>query len=599
MTHDRIHRQRLESLRNSLKTLGLDGFILPRMDAWPGEFVRACAERVAWLSGFTGSGGAIVVLADRAVALTHSLYTIQIRRQVDSDLFEIGDIVKTPPAAWIGQNASPGAVIGFDPWLHTAPQIRALTDSLARRGLTLRPVEPNPLDALWQDRPASPESVVEIFPDSLAGQTSAEKREKIGKALQDQGAHAALIAAPDSIAWLLNIRGQDVPETPVALSFALLQDTGAVEWFINPARVGADVVAALGPDVTLRVPESLAAALGELNGKTVLLDEARTPLWISDRLIRADANVKVTKDPCILPKACKTPAEQAAILEAHRRDGLAMIRLLAWIDREAPSGTLDEWSISEQSIRLRAKIPGFRGVSFRPIVAFGPNAALPHYRVSVESSLPVRGDGLLLIDSGGQYLDGDCAGTTDITRTMAIGAPTMEMKIRNTLVLKGHIAVAQAVFPEGATGVQMDGFARAPLWAEGLDYLHGTGHGVGIYLGVHEDAASISTRENEAFRPGMVISNEPGYYKEDAYGIRIENLVLVEDTGAAFEDGRRALRFRTITTVPIDRRLILAERLSAAERGWINTYHARILDLYRDVLDAEDLAWLKIACAPL
>ncbi|MCB9978059.1 MAG: aminopeptidase P family protein [Rhodospirillales bacterium] len=597
MTHDRIHRQRLESLRNSLKTLGLDGFILPRMDAWPGEFVRACAERVAWLSGFTGSGGALVILENQATALTHSLYTLQIRRQVDPDLFEIGDIVKTPPAAWLATHAPRGAVIGYDPWLYTAPQIRLMTQTLEPCGIALRPVEPNPVDALWLDRPASPESVVEIFPDSLAGQTSAEKREKIGKTLQDQGAHAALIAAPDSIAWLLNIRGRDVPETPVALSFALLHNAGPVEWFINPARVGADVAAVLGPDVTLRSPGSLAAALGDLNGKTVLLDEARTPFWISDHLNRADANVKVMKDPCVLPKACKTPSEQSAMIEAHRRDGLAMIRLLAWIDREAPSGRLDEWSISERSIALRSEISGFRGVSFRPIVAFGPNAALPHYRVSVESSLSVQGNGILLIDSGGQYLAPDFAGTTDITRTIAIGAPSMEMKIRNTLVLKGHIAVATAVFPEGATGTQIDGLARAPLWAEGLDYLHGTGHGVGIYLGVHEDAASISTRENEAFRPGMIISNEPGYYREDAYGIRIENLVLVQDAGRAFEDGRRALGFKTITTVPIDRRLILSERLNAQERGWINAYHAEIFALYRDALGAEDLAWLKTVCA--
>lgn len=597
MTYDRTPRQRLELFREALKPLGLDGFILPRMDAWPGEFVRACAERVGWLSGFTGSGGALVVLENQAAALTHSLYTLQIRRQVDPDLFEIGDIVKTPPAAWLATHAPRGAVIGYDPWLYTAPQIRLMTQTLEPCGIALRPVEPNPVDALWLDRPPVPESEVEPFPEALAGQSCARKREDIARILREKGARTALIAAPDSIAWLLNIRGRDVPETPVALSFAILRDTGALEWFIAPERVSGDLLEEMGPEVTIHTPESLGAALDGLGGTVVLVDESRTPFWVSDRLSRADAIVRAVKDPCILPKACKSLSEQNAMIEAHRRDGLAMIRLLAWIDRTVQTGSLTEWSIRERSIALRGEVPGFRGVSFAPIVGFNANAALPHYRVTPDSSLPVRGDGLLLIDSGGQYLAPDFAGTTDITRTIAIGAPSMEMKIRNTLVLKGHIAVATAVFPEGATGTQIDGLARAPLWAAGLDYLHGTGHGVGIYLGVHEDAASISTRENEAFRPGMIISNEPGYYREDAYGIRIENLVLVQDAGRAFEDGRRALGFKTITTVPIDHRLILSERLNAQERGWINAYHAEIFALYRDALDAEDLAWLRSACA--
>jgi Xaa-Pro aminopeptidase len=600
MTHDTPHRHRLTSLRAALKAQGLDGFILPRADAWPGEFVRACAERVAWLSGFTGSGGTLVVLADRAAALTHSLYAIQIRRQVDGALFEAGDIVKTPVAGWIARNASPGFVVGYDPWLHTAPQIRAMTRALAGRGVTLRPVEPNPIDALWVDRPAAPESTVEVFPDALAGRTSAEKREDIARSIGEKGAQAALIAAADSVAWLLNVRGRDVPETPVALSTVLLHATGSAQWFIAPARVPGSVRDALGPDVAILPPEALGAALDALAGQTVLVDESRTPVWMDSRLCAAGAVTRAEKDPCIQPRACKTSAEIAAVVEAHRRDGLAMVRLLAWIDREIGRGVLDEVSIGDKSVRLRAEVDGFRGVSFFPIVAFNANAALPHYRATAESNIPVRGAGILLIDSGGQYLDSGFAGTTDITRTIAIGPPSLEMKIRNTQVLKGHIAVATAVFPEGSTGAQMDALARAALWADGVDFLHRTGHGVGIYLGVHEDAAGIGPKETEPFQSGMVISNEPGYYKEGAYGIRIENLVVVvEDTGRTFEDGRRALGFRTITTVPIDTRLILPERLSAAERGWINAYHARILGLYRDDLDADDRTWLEGACAPV
>lgn len=599
MTPNPPQQSRLDALRTLLKAQGLDGFLLPRADAWPGEFVRACAERVAWLSGFTGSGGTLVVLKDRAVALTHSLYTLQIRRQVDPALFEIDDIVKMTPAAWLAKNAAGGAVIGYDPWLYTAPQIRTMTERLTAHDITLRPVEPNPVDTLWADRPPSPDSAVESFPDSLAGQTSSERRARIAQTLAEKGCDAALVAAPDSIAWLLNIRGRDVPETPVALSTLLLRKDGSVGWFIDPARVSGSVQEALGPGVAVCPPEEIGLALDALKDQKVLVDEARTSVWIVQRLSVAGAVIQAGKDLCILPKACKTSAEQAAMIEAHRRDGLAMIRLLAWIDRTVAGGALDEGAIGEESVRLRARDPAFRGVSFYPIVAFGANAALPHYRATQETNTPVRGDGILLIDSGGQYLDGTCAGTTDITRTVVIGVPDMEMKIRNTLVLKGHIAVATAVFPEGTTGAQIDGLARAALWGEGLDFLHRTGHGVGTYLGVHEEAAGIGPKETDPFASGMVISNEPAYYKEGAYGIRIENLVLVEEASRSFEDGRKALGFRTITTVPIDHRLIAVEHLSAAERGWLNAYHAGILDLYRDALDAPDLAWLEDSCAPI
>lgn len=599
MTQTSAHRSRLEALRATLRDQGLDGFLLPRADAWPGEFVRACAERVAWLSGFTGSGGTLVILKDRAAALTHALYTLQIRRQLDPALFEIDDIVKMPPANWLAKNAALGAVIGYDPWLYTAPQIRAMTQILTPAGLTLRPIAPNPVDALWTDRPPAPESAVDLFPDTLAGRTAAQKRADITKTLTEKNLDAALIAAPDSVAWLLNVRGRDVPETPVALSTLLLRADGGAQWFIAPARVPDPVRQALGPAVEISPPETLGTALDALTGRKILVDESRTSIWSVQRLTDTQAAIHVAKDPCVLPRACKTPAEQAATIEAHRRDGLAMVRLLAWIDRTVGEGGLDEVSIGEEAIRLRALDPAFRGVSFFPIVAFNANAALPHYRATDETNVPVRGAGLLLIDSGGQYLDDRCAGTTDITRTIAIGTPTAQMKARNTLVLKGHIAVATAHLPEGARGPQIDSMARRPLWDEGLDYLHGTGHGVGIYLGVHEDAASLSVRENEPLQPGMLLSNEPGYYQEGTYGIRIENLVLVEQAPQPFEDGRKALRLHTITTVPIDARLIAVERLTAMERAWVNAYHAEILTLYRDALDARDRAWLEAACAPL
>lgn len=589
---------RLAALRSELERAGVDGFIVPRADEYQGEYVPPCASRLEWLSGFSGSAGVALVLADRAAVLSDGRYTLQLRAQVDPALYETGDSTKTGAGDWLALNAGRGAVIGYDPWLHTPFQIRALEDKLKAAGMTLRALERNPLDAVWSDRPAPPMEAVSVYPERLAGRSGQDKRREIAEGLRKQGAFAAILTLPDSIAWLLNIRGGDVEHIPVALSYAVIRaQNGAVEWFIAPEKIPEAVHRHVGPEVQVTGPHAVAHEIGALAGQAakagqpVLLDGRRSPVWFRAALEKGGAQVLDATDPCIAPKACKTPAEQAAMTESHRRDGLALTRFLAWLDREAPGGGQSELSIGERLEQFRREDPSWRDSSFDTICGFGPNGAIVHYRADENSSLPVRAPGLLLVDSGAQYEDG----TTDVTRTVAIGEPGAAMKKHFTLVLKGHISVASARFPEGTTGAQIDALARKALWDEGLDYAHGTGHGVGCYLSVHEEAASISPRGQEPLKAGMVLSNEPGYYEEGAYGIRIENLVLVEDTGVKNHTGAAMLAFRTLTLAPVDLRLVDPAMLSEAEKEWLNAYHAAVRAAHEAALPPGDRDWLARA----
>lgn len=556
------HAKRLSDLRAELERRKLDGFIIPRSDEYLGEYVPDGAERLAWLSGFTGSAGTAIVLDDRGIVLSDGRYTIQLRQEVDAGLFEVGDSTHIKTGEWLAEHAQ-GKVIGYDPKIHAARFVHALEEA----GVTLSPVSSNPLDAVWIDRPDAPDTQVEIFPDDIAGRTSQEKIAGIAAALKEDGVDCAVITASDSIAWLLNIRARDIAHIPVALSYAVIHADESVDWFIAAKRVGDEVRTHLGNRVSIQPPETLEAQIKNLSGKAAGYDSARSPVWFSQRLKDAGADVVEMKDPCVDPRAIKTKAEIIAMKAAHRRDGKAVGDFIAWLKTQPNDGTLDEISVEAKLKEFRSAAPEYVEDSFDTIAGFNAHGAIVHYRAKPDTAKKIEGDGLLLLDSGAQYKDG----TTDITRTIAIGTPTREMRERVTLVLKAHIAVASAKFPEGTTGAQIDALARRVLWEHGLDYAHGTGHGVGCYLSVHEEAAGISPRGHEALKAGMIISNEPGYYKEGEYGIRLENLVLVVEAGL-MENGKKLLMFETLTRVPFDESLILRDNLTDFERQWLDSY---------------------------
>lgn len=580
-----LYTDRLTALRTALAGRGVDGFLIPRADEYLGENVPDGAQRLKWISGFTGSAGCAIVLADKAAVLSDGRYTIQLAQQVDPALFSTADSTQFSIGDWLVAHAR-GKKIGFDPRLHTAAEIRRLED----KNITLVPLDANPVDAVWKDRPAPPCAPVTIFPETFAGISSREKIDGVVAALKEEGAQALILTLPDSIAWLLNIRGGDVARTPVALCHAIVQEDGTVQLFIDQAKLGDAVRTHLGNRVHIAPPETLAAELKRraAAGQTLWVDEARAPYWFTLTLEQAGGKTITLKDPCIAPKARKTPAEQAAMKNAHVRDGIAMVRFLSALEEEAPGGTLSEMSVEEKLIAARAQAAEYRDTSFDTIAGFGPNGAIVHYRASEETNLKITVPGLLLLDSGAQYEDG----TTDITRTVAIGMPSADMVRHYTLVLKGHIAVSRAKFPRGTTGAQIDALARAPLWQEGLDYAHGTGHGVGCYLSVHEEAASISTRGKDALEVGMILSNEPGYYREGHYGIRIENLVLVTEAGQCADTGKTLLAFETITLCPYDVRLIDGSLLDAGEKEWLRAYNARVVAALSGHLAAPQKAWL-------
>ncbi|WP_164156570.1 aminopeptidase P family protein [Sandarakinorhabdus rubra] len=592
---------RLAALRAALAAEGLAGFVVPLTDEHMSEYVGDYAQRLQWLTGFGGSAGTAAVLADTAAIFTDGRYTVQVRQQVPGELFQYQDVPATSVAQWLAEQAQPGMRIGHDPWLHTRAWASGTAALLKAKGAELVALAANPIDAVWADRPAPSLAPIEVHEDRFSGRSHADKRAEVASWLKEKGADAAVIAALDSIAWLLNIRGRDVPRTPVALAFAIIHADASVDLFTAPEKVTDALRAHLGADVRLHPREAFNGALQSLSGKLVAADPQSCVAAIFDALEAGGARLLEARDPCVLPRAVKNATEIAGTTAAHVRDGAALTRFLAWFDREAPKGGLDELAAAEQLRQFRAATNSLEDLSFDTISAAGPNAALPHYRVSGETNRAIVADSIYLVDSGGQYRDG----TTDVTRTLVVGTPTPEMQDRFTRVLKGHIALARALFPAGTKGVQLDALARQHLWAVGLDYNHGTGHGVGSYLSVHEGpqriaaAWSAQAGGDEALRPGMILSNEPGYYKAGEYGIRIENLVLVERREAPAAE-RELLGFRELTLAPIDRRLVDVGLLTAEERDWWNAYHARVAAEIGPLLtDAGEQAWLERACAPL
>ena len=588
---------RLAALRAELARRSLDGFIVPRQDEFQGEYVAGYAERLRWLTGFAGSWGVAIVLADRAAIFVDGRYTVQVGEEVDTSLFVPHHLIDEPPPDWVGKNLRPGQVLGYDPWLLTPDQVRKYEAACTRAGATLEAADGNPVDAVWTDRPPRPQGSIEVQPTQFAGRTAAEKLEDIGAALAELEADAVLLTLPNSVAWVFNIRGSDVAYTPSVLAQAIVYRDGAADLFADRVRFadyGLDHVTQVA---NLREPRSLDAALAALGARKarVLVDPASVPERLRARLEAEGAEVLTGRDPCILPKARKNPVEQEGARNAHRRDGAAMVRFLHWLDVTVPKGRLDEIAVAEKVAEFRGETGELKDLSFTTIAAAGPNAASPHYRVTHRSSRRLERNGLLLIDSGGQYQDG----TTDITRTVILGRPTGEMKTRFTLVLKGMIGISRVRFPKGTCGSQIDILARAGLWNAGLDFDHGTGHGVGSYLSVHEGPARINKTDRTPLEPGMILSDEPGYYRPGRYGIRIENLVLVQEPKPVAGGERPMLGFETLTLCPIDRRLIDAKLLAPEELAWLNAYHARVVKEIGPLLAAKDLRWLRKACAPI
>ena len=584
---------RLSALRGELARRDLQGFLIPRADEHLGEYVPPSAERLAWLTGFTGSAGLAVVLPDSAAVFTDGRYTLQVQAQTDSALWECRHITDDPPPAWIAAHAPPNARIGYDPWL-TSPE------GLARfreAGLRMEPVDSNPIDRIWSDRPEPPADPARSHPLAYAGRSSEDKRAEIGKTLADSKQDALVVTDPTDIAWLFNLRGTDLGHTPVPLGFAILHADATAELFMPPAKLDEATRQWLGNTVSVADRSALPAALDRLTGKTVRLDPSNTPAWFFQHLRSAGARIAEGPSPVLLAKACKNEVEQQGARDAHLRDGVAMCRFLHWLASNGRTGNETELSAASHLLGLRESLPDFRGESFPAISGAGEHGAIIHYRVTEESNRPIRPNEVYLIDSGAQFLDG----TTDITRTIWTGPDPAPKTLREraTRVLKGHIAIATAIFPTGTTGAHLDAFARRALWAVGLDYDHGTGHGVGSFLSVHEGPVSLSRLARPIpIKEGMILSNEPGFYLPGHYGIRLENLVLVQPAG--FPDASKPFfRFETLTLAPFDRALIETKLLTEEERSWLNNYHARVLEEIGPALPTDVRDWLTGACAPL
>jgi Xaa-Pro aminopeptidase len=587
--------ERLTRLRAELGRQGIDGFLIPRTDEYQGEYVPASAQRLAWLTGFTGSAGLAIVLPDAAAIFVDGRYTLQAATEVDGSLFQHRHITEEPAAAWLATTLKPGQTLGYDSRLHTLGEVDRYRSAAEKAGARLVALEANPIDAVWIDRPPPPLAPVVPHELRFSGESAETKRRRVAASLAESKADAVAVTAPDSIAWLLNIRGGDVPHTPLPLSFAVLHRDESVDLFIDARKLTPGLGTHLGPAVRLNPPDAFGPFLERLmkEGKRVQADPANAAAWVFDRL---GPQALRGPDPCQLPKACKNATELQGAREAHRRDGAALTRFLAWLAREAPSGQLREVAVSDRLEALRREGNLFRDLSFPTISGAGANGAIVHYHASPATERALESGTLYLVDSGAQYLDG----TTDVTRTVAIGAPTPEMKDRFTRVLKGHIALATCRFPKGTTGSQLDALARTSLWQEGLDYDHGTGHGVGSYLGVHEGPQRISkVPNNQALLPGMIISNEPGYYKNGAYGIRIENLVVVTKLETSGDAGREIYGFETLTLAPIDRHAIEPSLLTRQEIDWLDAYHATVRDALTPLVDAETASWLGAATRPL
>ncbi|MEO1640272.1 MAG: aminopeptidase P family protein [Pseudomonadota bacterium] len=578
---------RLKALRAAMSEAGVDVFLVPRADAHQGEYVAPRDARLAWLTGFTGSAGFCAVMQYKAGVFIDGRYRLQVRAQVAEDFTPV-HWPEVQLADWLKEQLPDGGTVGFDPWLHTVSEIAALRKALP--DFTLTPID-NLVDQIWEDQPEPPTAPFSAHALEHAGEAHADKRKRLAASLE---ADCAVLTLPDSIAWLLNIRGTDIERNPVPQSFAILQSDGRVALFAGAGKAD-DLAEHLGPDVTLHEIGSFAEHLGTLSGK-VLIDPKSCPDIIATKLLEAGADIIKGSDPCLIPKACKNAAEISGAKAAHERDAVAMVRFLAWLDATAPKGGLTEIDVVTALEGFRAQTNALRDISFETICGAGPNGAIVHYRVSEDTNRPIGMDELLLVDSGGQYIDG----TTDITRTVVVGLPTDEHRACYTRVLQGMIAVSRIRFPKGVGGQHLDTLARAQLWMAGQDYDHGTGHGVGSYLSVHEGPQSLSRRNMVALQDGMILSNEPGYYREGGFGIRIENLIVTIPAPALpGGDDREMLCFDTLTYVPFDRRLIDVEMLTTAERDWINRYHADIVTLLAGRLDAETADWLHAACAPL
>lgn len=594
------YHERLSALRAHLATLDLSGFVVPLTDEHMSEYVGDYAQRLAWLTGFKGSAGSAVVLRDTAAMFTDGRYTLQVREQVDGADWQFVQVPATTMTDWLRGAVQAGDRIGYDPWLATVDWVASTGAALADAGAELVAVDNNPIDALWLDRPAPSPAPLCEQDDALTGRTSAEKRAAIGEWLAERRADAVVLSALDSIAWTFNVRGTDVAHTPVALSYAIVHADGTAELFAAPGKVGDDVVRHLGNAVTVQPMDAFKDTLGRFAGKRVAADPDRAVAAIHETLRQGGATIVAERDPTVLAKAIKNPVEIAGHAAAQARDGAAMVRFLKWFEETAPSGTLTELSASDRLAAIRAETGLLRDLSFDTISATGAHAASPHYKATVESNAAILPGQLYLIDSGGQYADG----TTDITRVMPVGAVSDEMRHRFTRVLKGHIAIDTAIFPDGTLGGHIDGFARRPLWEVGLDYAHGTGHGIGSFLSVHEGPQRIGAPNYpgggpmEPLRAGMMLSNEPGYYKAGEYGIRIENLLLVVERDLPGGD-LPMLGFETLTFVPIERTLIVPALLTDSERAWVDAYHARVADLLTPLLDMETAAWVAAKCAPL
>jgi Xaa-Pro aminopeptidase len=587
----------LPLIRAEMAKQGLDGFLIPHEDEHQNEYLPDANERLAWATGFTGSAGAAVVMAQAAAVFVDGRYTLQAQSQTDPELFERRDLMDGGVTAYLETAAQAGQVIGYDARLHSPDALAPLKAAAARAGATLKPVQFNPVDAAWGEvRPPQPKAPVVPHALEHAGEDSNEKRQRVGEEIAKSGADIALITAPASIAWLYNVRGGDVIRSPLPLGQTLVQADGRARLFLDPAKTSPELRAWLGNGVTLDPPEALAAAIAELKGRRVLVDPAQASAWYFAELEAAGAVVVRGADPCALPRAAKNPVEVQGARNAHIRDATAIVRFLYWLATDAQTSPPDELETVAKLEALREATGALKDLSFDTIAGAGPNGAIVHYRPTHRSNRRTQRGELLLVDSGGQYLDG----TTDITRTVAIGEPSAEMCDRFTRVLKGHIALARIRFPTGTTGSALDVLARAALWMAGLDYDHGTGHGVGSYLGVHEGPQRIAKAPNSvALRPGMIVSNEPGYYKTGAFGIRIENLQVVTAAKPIPGGDRPMLGFETLTLAPIDRRLIAVEMLNPDERAWLNAYHAQVATKVAPLVEPEIAAWLKEVCAPI
>ncbi len=581
----------LPLLRAQMAVMGLDGFVIPHEDEYQNEYLPACNERLMWATGFTGSAGAAVVFIDKAAIFVDGRYTVQGDKQTDPNLFERRDLVDAGPDSYLKTHVKPGMVIGYDPRLHSADAAERLRLAVVGAGGVFKATAPNPLDLAWgADRPAAPLAPAVPHDVTYAGQSHADKLKQLSSTLN---ADAAILSAPSSLAWLFNMRGGDVMCTPLALGSAILNADGTARLFLDPAKVTAPLRAHLGNAVSIEEPSALGEALASLKGKTVRVDPAVSSAWWFEQLSAAGATIVRAVDPCALPRACKNAVEVEGSRQAHIRDGGAITRFLHWVDTVGVHDLVDEITIATALEGFRDDTGALRDISFETIAAAGPNGAFPHYRPTRVSNRRVELGNLLLVDSGGQYLDG----TTDITRTVAIGTPSAEHRDRFTRVLKGHIALAMVRFPSGISGTNLDTLARHALWMGGFDYDHGTGHGVGSYLGVHEGPQRIAKPQSaQALLPGMILSNEPGYYKVGHYGIRIENLQVVTPASEIAGGERAMLGFETLTMAPIDTRLVDVDMLTTDERSWLNGYHAEVLAKISPLVPEDVKAWLEVAC---